>query len=222
MQGFGQKAPGGSLLLAVVFGCSAKAVPLIFRCRAGTLRSRVSDYGFACAFRYPLPRMARLEEAGSWHAPQAFHSQDEEKGIDLQWKTRVPPPRGPSLAKRLDLPGHRPAPSSHWPAGWLPTPEGLSFAGKMALALMVAGIFLWVTEPVPVAVSGLVIMARLPHVRRPALPERHRRRHGRHHHRRVGRVHQQRDLLHPGVVRHHRRPAEDEDPREDRVRPAAA
>ena len=32
----------------------------------------------------------------------------------------------------------------------------------MALSLMVAGIFLWVTEPVPVAVSGLVIMVSLP------------------------------------------------------------
>lgn len=48
-------------------------------------------------------------------------------------------------------------------AAWLgPTPEGLGEAGKMSLALMVAGIFLWVTEPVPVAISGLVIMILMP------------------------------------------------------------
>lgn len=44
----------------------------------------------------------------------------------------------------------------------LPCPEGLSYAGKMALGLMVAGIVLWVTEPVPMAVSGLVIMVSMP------------------------------------------------------------
>lgn len=44
----------------------------------------------------------------------------------------------------------------------IPTPQGLSEPGKMALVLMVAGIFAWVTEPVPVAVSGLVIMVLLP------------------------------------------------------------
>ena len=33
-------------------------------------------------------------------------------------------------------------------AAWVgPTPEGLTVAGKMSLALMVSGIFLWVTEP---------------------------------------------------------------------------
>ena len=48
-------------------------------------------------------------------------------------------------------------------AAWLgPTPEGLSEAGKMSLALMVAGIFLWVTEPVPVAIAGLVMMVLMP------------------------------------------------------------
>ena len=76
----------------------------------------------------------------------------------------------------------------------------------MSLALMVAGIFLWVTEPVPVAISGLVMMVLMPvfdvlEVQR----------------RRVERVHQQRDLLHLGVVRHHGGAA-DEDPHEDRVR----
>ena len=43
-----------------------------------------------------------------------------------------------------------------------PTPGGLGEAGKMSLALMVAGIFLWVTEPVPVAISGLVVMILMP------------------------------------------------------------
>ncbi|WP_139651673.1 SLC13 family permease [Raoultibacter phocaeensis] len=48
-------------------------------------------------------------------------------------------------------------------AAWAtPTPEGLGEAGKMSLALMVAGIFLWVTEPVPVAISGLVVMILMP------------------------------------------------------------
>lgn len=44
----------------------------------------------------------------------------------------------------------------------LPAPEGLTFSGKMSLALMVAGIFLWVTEPIPVAISGLVMMILMP------------------------------------------------------------
>jgi sodium-dependent dicarboxylate transporter 2/3/5 len=34
-------------------------------------------------------------------------------------------------------------------AYFIPTPEGLEFGGKMALALLVSGIFLWVTEPLP-------------------------------------------------------------------------
>ena len=71
-----------------------------------------------------------------------------------------PAPQGPSLAKRLTCLGIA---LIIILAGWLlPTPDGLSFEGKMALSLMVAGIFLWVTEPVPVAVSGLVIMVSLP------------------------------------------------------------
>ena len=47
-------------------------------------------------------------------------------------------------------------------AHFLPCPEGLNYAGKMAIGLMVAGIVLWVTEPVPMAISGLVIMVSLP------------------------------------------------------------
>lgn len=44
----------------------------------------------------------------------------------------------------------------------LPLPEGLSSAGKMSLALLVAGIILWVAEPVPFAVTGFAIMISLP------------------------------------------------------------
>ena len=47
-------------------------------------------------------------------------------------------------------------------AHFIPCPEGLTYAGKMAIGLMVAGIVLWVTEPVPMAISGLVIMVMVP------------------------------------------------------------
>ena len=39
-------------------------------------------------------------------------------------------------------------------AHFIPCPEGLTYAGKMAIGLMVAGIVLWVTEPVPMAHFG--------------------------------------------------------------------
>ena len=47
-------------------------------------------------------------------------------------------------------------------AHFIPCPEGLTYGGKMAIALMIAGIVLWVTEPVPMAISGLVIMVSMP------------------------------------------------------------
>ena len=47
-------------------------------------------------------------------------------------------------------------------AALLPTPAGLSDAGKMSLALLVAGVFVWVTEPVPFAVSGFAILIAIP------------------------------------------------------------
>ena len=104
----------------------------------------------------------------------------------------------------------------------MPAPDGLSFEGKMALSLMVAGIFLWVTEPVPVAVSGLVIMVSLPafgilpflNATDPATGATTIGVWG-------GFISNVIFFI-LGIVRHHRRPAEDEDPREDRVRPACS
>jgi sodium-dependent dicarboxylate transporter 2/3/5 len=44
----------------------------------------------------------------------------------------------------------------------LPTPEGLSFEGKMALSLLVSGLVLWVLEPIPLAVTALGLMIVMP------------------------------------------------------------
>lgn len=44
----------------------------------------------------------------------------------------------------------------------LPEPAGLGFPGKMSLALLVAGIILWVAEPVPFAITGMAVMILLP------------------------------------------------------------
>ena len=68
--------------------------------------------------------------------------------------------QGTSLGKRLALIGV--AVTIIVIAHFLPTPEGLSYAGKMAIALMVSGIVLWVTEPVPMAISGLALMCLMP------------------------------------------------------------
>lgn len=43
-------------------------------------------------------------------------------------------------------------------AWFMPTPEGLSPGGKMAIALLVSGIVMWVTEPVPMSISALFLM----------------------------------------------------------------
>lgn len=43
-----------------------------------------------------------------------------------------------------------------------PSPEGLSGEGKMALAILLAGIVLWVAEPIPIAISALGLMVILP------------------------------------------------------------
>lgn len=47
-------------------------------------------------------------------------------------------------------------------AVFLPEPGGLSFEGKMSLALLVAGIVLWVLEPIPFAITGIGIMIVIP------------------------------------------------------------
>lgn len=44
----------------------------------------------------------------------------------------------------------------------LPTPQGLSETGKMSIVLLLSGLFLWVTEPIPIFISGLAIMLLLP------------------------------------------------------------
>lgn len=41
---------------------------------------------------------------------------------------------------------------------FLPTPVGLTFAGKMMIGILVMGAILWITEPIPLAVTGLLIM----------------------------------------------------------------
>lgn len=44
----------------------------------------------------------------------------------------------------------------------MPAPEGLSMAGKNALGLLLAGIALWVTEAIPLAISAMLLMILLP------------------------------------------------------------
>lgn len=45
---------------------------------------------------------------------------------------------------------------------FLPDIEGLPFAARMSLGLLIAGVILWVGEPVPFAISGLAVMICLP------------------------------------------------------------
>jgi sodium-dependent dicarboxylate transporter 2/3/5 len=44
-------------------------------------------------------------------------------------------------------------------AYFLPLPEGLSQAGKMAIAIMIWTIFMWLTEPLPMAATGFMGLA---------------------------------------------------------------
>jgi len=41
---------------------------------------------------------------------------------------------------------------------FLPTPEGLSHNGKIMIGVLLMGGILWVTEPIPLAVTGLLII----------------------------------------------------------------
>ncbi len=47
-------------------------------------------------------------------------------------------------------------------AWFIPCPEGLSFSGKMALGVLGASIVLWVTQPIPIAITALLAMACMP------------------------------------------------------------
>jgi len=45
---------------------------------------------------------------------------------------------------------------------FLPTPSGLTFVGKMMISILLMGGILWITEPIPLAVTGLLIMIMQP------------------------------------------------------------
>ena len=45
---------------------------------------------------------------------------------------------------------------------FLPDAASLSFSGKMSLGLLLAGVVLWVCEPVPFGVSGLALIICMP------------------------------------------------------------
>ena len=44
----------------------------------------------------------------------------------------------------------------------IPTPEGLTFEGKMMLGILIVGAILWILEPIPLAITGLLIMILQP------------------------------------------------------------
>lgn len=44
----------------------------------------------------------------------------------------------------------------------IPTPIGLTFSGKLMIGLLVMAAILWITEPIPLAVTGLLIMILQP------------------------------------------------------------
>ena len=48
---------------------------------------------------------------------------------------------------------------------FLPTPDGLSSEGKMMIGILLMGAVLWITEPIPLAVTGLLIMIIQPILR---------------------------------------------------------
>jgi sodium-dependent dicarboxylate transporter 2/3/5 len=45
---------------------------------------------------------------------------------------------------------------------FLPTPDGLSFNGKMMIGILLMGAVLWIAEPIPLAVTGLLMMVIQP------------------------------------------------------------
>lgn len=46
--------------------------------------------------------------------------------------------------------------------GVTPTPDGLSWAGKMSLGIFVVAIVFWVTEVMPIAVTGWAMVGLVP------------------------------------------------------------
>ena len=45
---------------------------------------------------------------------------------------------------------------------FIPTPEGLTFSGKVMIGILLMAAILWITEPIPLAVTGLLIMILQP------------------------------------------------------------
>ena len=45
---------------------------------------------------------------------------------------------------------------------FLPTPEGLSHSGQVMIGIMIMGAILWITEPIPLAATGLLIIIMQP------------------------------------------------------------
>ena len=41
---------------------------------------------------------------------------------------------------------------------FLPTPEGLTHNGQVMIGILIMAAILWITEPIPLAVTGLLIM----------------------------------------------------------------
>lgn len=89
--GLRAKAPGGNLLLTVV-SVRAKSVPLIFRCPQARFVPR-ERFGFSFHSVTFSQGWQGLRSRKLASAP-SVSSQDEEKGIDLQWKTPVQPRKG--------------------------------------------------------------------------------------------------------------------------------
>ena len=40
----------------------------------------------------------------------------------------------------------------------LPTPDGLTYSGKMMIGILIMGAILWITEPIPLPITGILIM----------------------------------------------------------------
>ncbi|MHA1872494.1 MAG: anion permease, partial [Candidatus Heimdallarchaeaceae archaeon] len=45
---------------------------------------------------------------------------------------------------------------------FIPAPEGLTQSGKIMIGILLMAAILWITEPIPLAVTGLLIMIMQP------------------------------------------------------------